>query len=95
MSFLKWLWSLIFPAKTMSTQSPTTAPIDVGITTDVGAVAGTVTTAMKVVAQIQSELNTQPMIDAKVRQEKQDRLDAINRAIADRDLEAIEKLSSP
>lgn len=71
------------------------SPLDVGITTDVGAVADAFKQGTVLAGQIQAELNSPLMVDAKVRQEKQDRLDAINRAIADGDLTAIRKLSSP
>lgn len=96
MAILRSLWTWIislFPAKTVST-TPSSS-IGIGITSDIGAVAGTVTEATKLASQIQGELNTQPEIDAKVRQEKQDRLDAINEAIRKGDIETLRKLSSP
>lgn len=75
--------------------STTPDPLTLSISSDVGDIANAVTEAGKIAAQIQSELNTPAEIDAKVRQEKQDRIDAINRAIESGDLDALRKLSSP
>lgn len=90
-AFLTWLGSL-FTSKTATAASPS---LSVGITSDVGEVAKVLSSGTALAAQIQSELNTQPMIDAKVRQEKQARLNAINLAIENGDLIALRKLSTP
>lgn len=85
-SFVSSLWQSKAAASTTSTVAIDATPGS--------AYAAAFGEGLKVVSQLQSELNTQPMIDAKVRQEKQSRIDAINRAIENGDLDSLRKLSS-